>query len=96
MSNLTRFCWSRWETAVKAFDDNNLALAEEICLELVSEYRYPRFCQVQAYQMLSLCTQDWWLAKAEFEKGLELLRSLNDDNKIMVTEYREHTVGPSD
>jgi hypothetical protein len=32
------------------------------------------------------------MAKAELEKALELLRSLNDENVIMATEYRKHTV----
>jgi hypothetical protein len=34
------------------------------------------------------------MAKGELEKALDLLRSLNDADEIMVTEYRKHTVSP--
>ena len=92
MSNLTHFYWQRWETAVQSFHNNDVARSREICYELVGESSCPRFRQIRAYQLLSLCTQDREITKAELEKALELLHSLDVDDAVMAAEYRKQTV----
>ena len=60
MSNQTRFYYDKMARARQVFEDSNLELADDMCCELVTEFEAPRILQVQAYQLRSLCTQDYW------------------------------------
>ncbi|KAK5713308.1 hypothetical protein LTR17_017678 [Elasticomyces elasticus] len=90
--NLLRFYYNEFQKTERTFQEGNLDLAADSCCQLINAYQCPRLIQVQAYQLRSLCTTNYWLAKSRLQSASDLIASLNDDEDELVAKAKTHTV----
>ncbi|KAF2165911.1 hypothetical protein M409DRAFT_23643 [Zasmidium cellare ATCC 36951] len=90
-SNTARFYHSEYDKAYKMFLDGEKEASDDACCELISDFQCPRLLQIQAWQLRSVCTEDYWLARSHLINGLDLIASLQDDEEPLVKQTKEHT-----
>ncbi|KAK5135698.1 hypothetical protein LTR08_004684 [Meristemomyces frigidus] len=89
-ANETAFFFARYEAALTAWNDGFKAEADDICRFLVSDFPCPRFLQVQAWQLRSLCTGQYYDARSYLEHCFPILdKFLREDS--MVDNLYTHT-----
>ncbi|KAI6913727.1 hypothetical protein KC318_g1410 [Hortaea werneckii] len=89
--NLLRFYYNEYQKALALYKENHREEADEACCELINDFRCPRLLQIQAYQLRSICTGDYWMSKAQLTRALELIASLNDDSDEHLGKAKAHT-----
>ncbi|RMY67304.1 hypothetical protein D0863_07880 [Hortaea werneckii] len=89
--NLLRFYYNEYQKALALYKENHREEADEACCELINDFRCPRLLQVQAYQLRSICTVDYWMSKAQLTRALELIASLDDDSDEHLGKAKAHT-----
>ncbi|KAI7320929.1 hypothetical protein KC315_g9290 [Hortaea werneckii] len=89
--NLLRFYYNEYQKALALYKKNHREEADEACCELINDFRCPRLIQIQAYQLRSICTVDYWMSKAQLDRALELIASLNDDGDEHLGKAKAHT-----
>ncbi|KAI6834926.1 hypothetical protein KC315_g8263 [Hortaea werneckii] len=89
--NLLRFYYNEYQKALALYKENHREEADEACCELINDFRCPRLLQIQAYQLRSICTVDYWMSKAQLTRALELIASLNDDSDEHLGKAKRHT-----
>ncbi|RMY56345.1 hypothetical protein D0863_13010 [Hortaea werneckii] len=77
--------------ALALYKESHREEADEACRELINDFRCPRLLQIQAYQLRSICTVDYWMSKAQLDRTLELIASLNDDGDEHLGKAKAHT-----
>lgn len=83
-NNYARFCAVRYNAALKAFNaGRDVDLVEDVCLELVLNFECPRLTQIRAWQLYSLCSEDYDEAKARLDSSLDLINSLEQHDVII-------------
>lgn len=87
--NLQRYYYNEYANAVRCFDDDDFDTTEELCAALVTDFMCPRFVQIQAWQLRSTCTSDYWRAKSLLESALKMFETMDEDE--LVLKYRTHT-----
>ncbi|KAI6799722.1 hypothetical protein KC360_g5514 [Hortaea werneckii] len=88
--NLLRFYYNEYQKALALYKENHREEADEACCELINDFRCPRLLQIQAYQLRSICTVDYWMSKAQLTRALELIASLNDDDDEHLGKAKAH------
>lgn len=53
--NRDRFYYNKYDMAMQSFDADEKAAADEACAELITDVECPRFVQIQAFQLRSMC-----------------------------------------
>ncbi|KAK5743959.1 hypothetical protein LTR17_002297 [Elasticomyces elasticus] len=89
--NLLRFYYNEFQQTERIFQEGNLDLAADSCCQLINAYECSRLIQVQAHQLRSLCTTDYWLAKNRLQSAIDLIASLHDDEDELVAKAKTHT-----
>lgn len=77
--------------AVNLHRECKLEAAEQKCRELEFNFECPRLIQVQACQLGSRCTSDYWRRKEHLEHGMFLLRQMDSRDQVVINS-RQHTV----
>jgi hypothetical protein len=80
--NAACFYWAKIERAITTFEAGNYDKAQDLCRELGSEFRWTRFCQVEAWMLHSRCFPDnYWFAKSSLDQALEICVSCEPYSK---------------
>jgi len=86
--NTKRFYHNKYDRALACYRDGKSETAEDMCAELVTDFECPQFVQVRAWQLRSMCTEDYWRIMSPLGSALKLIDTLKHDD--VVQEYREH------
>ncbi|KAK5119994.1 hypothetical protein LTR85_007070 [Meristemomyces frigidus] len=88
--NVARFYWNKFKRARTFFDQQDLPHAQELCLQVIAEWDAPKHAHVQSYQLLSLCTNNYFDAKRFLEEANKILDGLDASDQL-VQQSKEHT-----
>ncbi|KAK4543982.1 hypothetical protein LTR36_004756 [Oleoguttula mirabilis] len=83
-NNLPRFYWNKFKR------ERETAHARELSLQIINEFDAPKHAHVQAYQLISLCTNNDFDAKHFLEEAFKVLDGL-DGHDQLVQQTRDHT-----
>lgn len=89
---LRYFYQSELDSAKWAWRRNDKSNAEEICRSLVTDLACPAFTQIKAWQLRSLCTDQYYDARAHLEEALQICEALSSRN-VVVAHIKEETHG---
>lgn len=95
-NNTLRYYYDAYQKALQSRKDGQHQVAEYACRELVTDYQCPRLIQVQAWQLRSICTEDYWLKKSHLNKAMEVIEKLNDPEDELVKRAKTDTVRNSE
>jgi hypothetical protein len=88
--NETMFFHSRYNHAVKLFEDGEKEAADDICRYLVLDAVCPPFLKVHSWQLRSLCTLDYFDVREFLGKCFSILQGWPREDPTVV-KLREHT-----
>ncbi|KAK5713464.1 hypothetical protein LTR15_011164 [Elasticomyces elasticus] len=71
--NETQFFHVRYKQALQAWQDGELGEADDICRGLVADFPCPLFVQVQAWQLRSLCTDQYYQSRSYLQNCFPIL-----------------------
>lgn len=94
MSNAARFYWAKLEKAKNMLQASkntaDLDNAQDVCCQLVNEFRCPRLCQIEAWKLRAQCYPDnFWFAKAQLDGALETVAKCEEDRQAWGAEDRD-------